>query len=367
MAGIAETLYKRAFRPFLFLFSPDKAHSMTVSLLNFLGRVPGFAPVVRFFLVRRHKELAFDWRGIHFDSPIGLGAGLDKNGRMIPMMRAFGHGFTTVGSVTARPCKGNERPWFYRLLKTQSMVVNVGLANEGSKAVLARLNRLPKKYQQYPTVLSVARTNDQKAASDEAGIADYVTTVKRAIKSPAVQIIELNISCPNAFCGETFNKPELFEKLLVAVRATGVQKPLLVKLPVDLPWTHLKKLLDIMVRYDIAGVTVSNLLKNRSMADIKDPLTDDMAGNLSGAPLRELSTELIRKIHTVYGDKLTIFGIGGVLTAEDAYEKIQAGATFVEVVTGMILKGPFVESELRKGLIRRLNREGLTQISEVPS
>ena len=158
MTKVRAVLYKHVAKPVLFAFSPDQAHDMVIRMLSLAGGVPGFAGAVRAFSVSRHQELEVEWKGMYFSSPVGLSAGLDKSGRVVPMMKALGFGFSEVGSVTARPCKGNEKPWFYRLPHTESLVVHVGLANDGAEKVMRRLAKLPRPFrEEYPTILYRSR------------------------------------------------------------------------------------------------------------------------------------------------------------------------------------------------------------------
>lgn len=363
--GVRAAMYKKGIKPLLFNLHPDTAHSLVLGGLSMAGSMPGAARVVELAATRQRPMLQQTWRGMQFNSPVGLSAGLDKNGKAVPMMKALGFGFAEVGSVTAEPCAGNARPWFYRLPKTQSLVVHVGLANEGVEAIAGRLEKLPRTLQAaYPKVLSIARTNNKQAAGVETGIADYVASARRAKHSPAVQMIELNISCPNAYGGQTYTTPLLLEKLLAAIDEVKLGKPILVKLPIDLPWSKLSALLDVIIVHDIAGVTISNLTKRRTASELKDPLPDAILGGLSGAPLRARSTELIRKTYRAYGNRLTIFGVGGILSPEDAYEKIKAGATFVELITGLIMNGPQFVDEVNRGLVRLLKADGYGNILE---
>lgn len=365
MSNLRVKAYHGIAKPVLFKASPDSVHTRTTQLTYAFGSVPGAARALHAVNTRRRPALVSAWKGRIFSSPVGLSAGFDKNGRTVPVMHAVGFGFATVGSVTSEVCVGNARPWFYRLPKTQSLVVNVGLANDGVRRVLQRLHALPKRLQNdYPVVLSVARTNSAEASGVDEGIADYVTSVKEAKNSPAVSFIELNISCPNAYGGETYTTPALLEKLLSAVDAVGAPQPVLVKMPVDSAWPDFKKLLDVIVKHKVEGVTIANLTKKREKIDFKEPLPDTVKGNLSGAPTRGLSTALIRKTYQSYGDKLTIIGVGGIFTAEDAYEKITNGATYVELITGLIFNGPGVVEDINKGLVRLLKQDGFTHISE---
>jgi len=366
MTKIRRFLYIRVAKPVLFSFTPDQTHAMTMKFLFLAGGVPGLARTVRAFSVRRHPELEIDWRGMHFSSPVGLSAGLDKNGQAVPLMKAVGFGFSEVGSVTARRCDGNPKPWFYRLPKTQSLVVHAGLANHGVDTILLRLERLkPAIRDTYPTVLSVARTNDERASSDEAGIEDFISTVKKALASQAVQIIELNISCPNAFAGERFTDPKLFAALLARVAALKPTKPVFIKMPIELGWKKTKALIDIAVASKVvSGLVYGNLKKDRRDVDFKEALPDSVAGGLSGAPTQKLSTELVFNTYKAYGDRFVIVGVGGILTPEDAYEKIKAGATFVELVTGLIMNGPQFIEEVNAGLTKFLKQDGYSHIRE---
>lgn len=357
--------YKRLIKPVLFHFSPDKAHACTIRTLSIAGRIPGFARTTRRVSVRRHPELEFEWSGMHFSSPVGLGAGLDKNGQIVNMMRSLGFGFTEVGSVTAEAFKGNARPWFYRLPQTQSLVVHVGLANHGIRRIIQRLEALPRTVQKkYPTILSVARTNSQHTAETKQGIADYVHSVAIAQQSAAVQMIEINISCPNAFGGETFTTPQLLDQLLIAIDEVSVTKPLLIKMPADLTWPQTKALLTVASTHAVTGITFANLTKNREVIDFKEPLPKEVQGGLSGVPTRELSTNLLHKTAQAYGDRFVLIGLGGVFSAKDAYDKITRGAQFVELVTSLIIEGPQVVEEINAGLVDLLRRDGFTHISE---
>jgi len=363
---IRRFIYTRVAKPILFSFNPDQVHSMTIRFLALAGGVPGVARAVEAFSVSKHPELEIEWQGMHFSSPVGLSAGMDKNGQAVQIMKAVGFGFTEVGSVTARRCAGNQKPWFYRLPKTKSLVVHAGLANHGVDVILPRLERLPRQFREdYPTIVSVARTNDEAASSDEAGLEDFIIGVNKALSSPAVQIVELNISCPNAFAGERFTDPTLFAALLERIAKLKPRKPVFIKMPIELSWAKTKKLIDIADASGIVtGLVYGNLKKNRSDVDLKDELPDSIEGGLSGVPTRKKSTELVFNTYKEYGKRFVIVGVGGIFTPEDAYEKIKAGATFVELITGLIMNGPQFIEEVNDGLVELLKRDGFAHISD---
>lgn len=350
----------------LFMMSPDKAHHMMIRSTSVSGRVPALRGFVKTVFIKKPNEiLSQNYHGVHFKSPVGLAAGFDKNGEIIPMMSRLGFGFATVGSVTAYKCDGNPRPWFYRLPKSRSLVVNAGLANHGSEVIVSRIHNYPKNsLTDFPVVLSVAKTNSQKVVDEKDGINDYVTTVKRAKSEPRIKMIELNISCPNAFGGEPFTTPIKLEKLLKAVDKVGAKQPMTVKMPVDLEWSDFKKLLDIIVKHKIKFVTISNLHKDRKTANLKDALPDSVKGNLSGSPTWGKSNELISKTYSEYGNRLTIIGVGGIFTAEDAYTKIKLGASLVEIISGVIFRGPQLAAEISDDLAVLLEKDGYEHIGQ---
>lgn len=359
-------VYNSLAKPILFKIAPDKTHSDMIRFTSAFGKVAVLRNFVRFvFKGKCDERLVQNYHGIEFSSPVGLSAGLDKNGEIVPIIANLGFGFSEVGSVTAKQCDGNPRPWFYRLPKSQSLVINAGLGNEGSIAVIERI----RKYSvaaigDFPIVLSVAKTNCKEVVSIADGISDYATTVKRAKNVARIKMIELNISCPNTYGGEPFTTPDKLERLLKAVSKIGVKQPIFIKMPVDLDWPAFKKLLDVAIKYNIAGVTISNLYKDRTKMNLKDDLPDTVHGNLSGKPTWEKSNELIRQTYLNYGDKLTIIGVGGIFSPEDAYTKIRLGANLIEVVTGMIFNGPQIASEINSGLLKLLEKDGYTHINQ---
>lgn len=319
--------------------------------------------LARAVFVRRRPSLRQTLHGIPFAAPVGVAAGFDKNGDTVPVIASLGFGFMTVGSVTAATCEGNPRPWFYRLPKTKSLVVHVGLANQGSAPIIERLEGYGAAVaQSFPVVLSVAKTNSPQTVSDSDAIADYVTSVRRANESPAISMIEINISCPNTYGGEPFTTPDRLEQLLAAIDAVNAKQPIIIKMPLSLPWAEFDALLKVIVRHNVAGVTIANLLKSRE--NIKDELPEGVPGGLSGKPTQTIGNELIRKTYQRYGNQLTIIGVGGIFSAEDAYEKIRLGASVVELITGMIFQGPQIAAEINARLPKLLEKDGFVTISD---
>lgn len=363
---ISAGLYTGLVKPMLFRIAPDRVHN------HLLVGGSGFQKAG---LVRRllHGAWAYDNAAslsqticdIQFVNPVGLSAGFDKNFELVPLMKAVGFGFMEGGSVTYRECAGNPRPWFHRLPQTKSLVVYAGLANQGIDRVIKRLQAYPPgMIESFPLSISVAKTNSPEAGSENDAIADYLGSLG-AIKAAQVgKMITLNISCPNTYGGEPFTTPEKLERLLEAVDGVGLKQPIFVKMPCHLPWDEFDGLLVVAARHQVAGVTISNLAKDRGQARLMDPLPDGVKGNLSGRPTWQLSNDLIRRTYRKYGQRFVIIGVGGIFSAEDAYVKIRLGASLVELITGLIFEGPQLIGQVNRDLDKLLARDGFTNVSQ---
>jgi dihydroorotate dehydrogenase (fumarate) len=205
---------------------------------------------------------------------------------------------------------------------------------------------------------SIARTNDALAADDAEGIQDYAVSLAKLAGKTA--FIEVNISCPNTFKGEPFTDPERLDNLLTELDKVAHPQPITLKMPSDKTWEEFKALLDVAVQHNVQGVTIANLRKDRAGLNIPE----DWKGNLSGKPTTDKSNHLIAHTYLEYGDKLTIFGLGGVFTAEDAYQKIRLGANLVSLVTALMFNGPAVVPRIKRGLVKLLKADGFDNITQ---
>lgn len=361
----SRTAYRKIIKPSLFKSSPDDVHARLLRMSRIRQRYPFTDSLVSKALSYQNSAtLGQTIQGIHFPNPVGLAAGFDKNIELAPTMKAVGYGFMTGGSVTFLACEGNPRPWFYRLPKQKSLVVNVGLANEGTQAVMDRLRTYKQSlFDRFPLVVSVAKTNSPDANDDPSAIADYVGSLSLLQNQPQVSVIEVNISCPNAFGGEPFTDPQRLEQLLANIDALNIAKPVWVKMPIDLAWPAFNELLNVIVRHNVHGVTIGNLQKSRSEIPSED-LPNEVKGNLSGLPTQAPSDELIRLTYASYGSRLMIVGVGGIFTAQDAYRKICLGASLVELITGMIYEGPQLVGQINRELVDLLKRDNFSTIGE---
>jgi len=356
--------YATIAKPLLFKQLPDTVHHRLIQVGKVIQRIPAVSEAPRLWS-HQSPRLETTVAGVRFRNPIGLSAGFDKNVDMVPIMRGVGFGFMTGGSVTALPCNGNPRPWFYRLPQSHSLVVHAGLPNQGVERVVQRIVKYPKRmFIDFPLSVSVAKTNSKETVSDSEAIDDYCTSLRRLKEENAGQMYEINISCPNTYGGQPFTTPDRLDGLLTMVDQIQLDKPLFIKMPISQPWRELRGLLEVILRHRVQGVAIGNLLHTRDKSKLKDELPDSVKGNLSGEPTRQISTELIRKTYLEYGDKLAIIGIGGVFTAEDAFEKIRAGASLVALITGMIFEGPQVVGDINAGLEQLLGDNGFASVSE---
>lgn len=363
---ITRIVYVNVVKRLLFSIAPDVVHERLVKLGECTQKISIVGPLLHLVWSAKDESLLHQVVcGVSFKNPVGLSAGFDKNADLVPTMKAVGFGFTTVGSITAKATSGNEKPWYYRLPKSRSIVVNAGLPNQGAAKIAKHISQLNSRvFEDFHLVASVAKTNSQATCTDETGLIDYVESFKILQRNPHIAMFELNISCPNAYGGEPFTRVEPLEKLLSAIDELKLTQPLTIKMPIDKPWHEFEKLLQVITKHNVQAVTIGNLQKNRQAVKLKDELPTDVVGNLSGWPCSDASNDLIRRTYQAYKDKLIIIGVGGIFSAEDAYAKIRLGASLVELITGLMFVGPQLVGDINYGLIKLLKRDGFKHITE---
>lgn len=359
-------VYQKTVKPVLFRFPPDQVHNAHITAGKLLQPLPPFRGMLRgLYAYENHQKLSQTLDGITYRNPIGLSAGFDKNFEVPLLMKSFGYGFMEGGSLTFEQCDGNPRPWFHRLKKTQSIAVHAGVGNHGSEEIIKHIQSYPDHaFKDFPLNISVAKTNSPGTCTDVEAIADYIGSLK-AIKQAGVgNVVTINISCPNTYGGEPFTTPERLDSLLSAIDEVELKQPMFIKMPIDKDWAEFSKLVEVISKHKIAGLTIGNLAKDRSKLELKDPLPDSIKGGLSGKPTWHASNELIRQTYLHYSDRFVISGVGGVFSAEDAYTKIKLGASLVQLITGMIFHGPQLIGQINKGLVELLEKDGYSHISE---
>ena len=345
-------MYERLLKPILFRFDPENIHDLFVSYGAFAGRFALGRWKIGLIYKYRGKDISRTVDGIKYKTPFLLSAGFDYNARLMGILPSIGLGGEEIGSVTARPCMGNQKPRLTRLPQSKSILVNKGLRNDGVDVIIERIKKYKEKNINPHFVLgiSIARTNDEKSVPIEAGIEDYVYSFKRLNEENIGDYYTLNISCPNAFGGESFSEPSLLSRLLIAIKKIKSNKPIYVKMPINMPWEKFSMLLDIIDKNGLNGVVIGNLNKNYDSLDVREEAPYHYCGGLSGKPCSNLSTELIQKTRALYGKRFTIIGCGGVMSVETAQEKFDAGADLVQVISGLIFKGPGLVKKMCNGV-----------------
>jgi dihydroorotate dehydrogenase len=343
-------LYDKLIRPALFSLSPETAHEIGIESL----RVALASKAAQNLMAAR--TTAWDLGeverfGLKFKNPLGMAAGFDKNGIVVNQLGALGFGFVEVGTVTFDPQKGNDKPRLFRLPEDHALINRLGFNNQGTRRVVERLRKIDRN-----CVLGVNIGKNKDVPNEEA-IGNYLQSFD--LVHEVADYVAVNISSPNTPNLRELQKAENLEELLGALQTRNREwgaKPLLVKIAPDLSEGEIEAIADICLRLAISGVIATNTTISR------EGLVSDAgsigAGGLSGKPLRQRSTEVIAKIYRYSGGKLPIVGVGGIFTAEDAFEKIAAGASLVQAYAGFIYGGAMFARDVNSGLARILREKG---------
>ncbi len=355
-------VYKHVLKPVFFMRDPEDVHDNMTRVGKFLGGFTLGQKVTQGLFGYTNSVLEQDVFGIHFKNPIGLSAGFDKNAELTDILPSVGFGFAELGSITGDRCEGNPKPRLWRLPQSGSLVVYYGLKNDGCEAISDRLHKklLQKKFT-IPMGMSVAMTNCEANLDIEKAIMDYAKAFR--VMEPVADYITVNISCPNTLGGQPFVIPENLEKLFVTLDTIPTPKLIFIKLSPDLSKLEIDAILDVVRSHRVHGIICTNLTKKRDNQKIIDD-TVPQKGGLSGKVVQDLADDLLGYIYRKEGKRFVLVGCGGVTKAEDAYKKIRLGATLVQMVTGMIFEGPQVISEINRGLVDLLKRDGFTHISQ---
>ena len=349
-------LYRNILKRVLFLFDAEKVHDFFIVVGSFLGKYKFTRIVTRWFFAYQNPRLEQTVLGIKFINPVGLSAGFDKDARLTDIMPAVGFGFTEVGSITGEPCDGNPKPRLWRLPELKSLVVHYGLKNGGCEKITTQLEN--KKFS-IPVGVNIAKTNNVACADTEAGINDYIKSFKLFAEKNIGDYFTINISCPNAYGGEPFVDPVRLDALMSRLDVIPTKKPVFLKLSPDIVGEKLDALLDVCSRHRVHGFICTNLTKEK-----KEENEIRLKGGLSGMMVQKLSDNQISYIYKKTQAKYIIIGVGGIFSAEDAFRKIQLGASVVELITGMIFEGPQLIGEINRGLVKLMDQHGYKNISE---
>lgn len=356
--AVLSLVYRYILKPIFFLFEPETTHKSMIIFGELLGRFGITRWLLRISFGYQNEKLSQDVAGLHFDNPIGLAGGFDKNSQVATVMRDIGFGFAEVGSVTARKCAGNPGKHLWRIPRLKSIAVNIGLKNDGVDVIKKRIAELPANL---VIGTNIAFTNDDEVTTAPQAIDDYAYSFEQLASLGSYTT--LNISCPNRHHDKMFWEPDALDMLLKRVTAIRTKKPLFIKLSPDMTEEILHGVLDVAMRYPVAGFIISNLVKQRT-EDLKNAADVPPTGGLSGGVVSGRSDEVIENVYKYVGPRYIVIGCGGVFSAQDAYDKIKKGATLVQLVSGLIYEGPQVVSSINVGLAELLKKDGFKNISE---
>lgn len=348
------SFYESAIRPLLFKIPAETAHESGINALR-VGLGSGFARN----LVRRKfvpdPVCRTELFGLKFASPLGIAAGFDKNGIVVNQLAALGFGFVEVGTVTFEPQPGNEKPRMFRLPADRALINRLGFNNDGTPAVVRRLKRLNRE-----CVLGINIGKNKDVPNEEA-VENYLKSFNLA--HPVADYIAVNVSSPNTPNLRELQKADNLDDLLRSLQKRNKElgkKPLLVKIAPDLVTAELEAVAGIAVDLGLSGIIATNTTIART--GLKNDI--DETGGLSGKPLAEMSTRIISKLFELTGGKLPIIGVGGVFTADDAFEKIAAGASLIQAYTGFVYGGFSFANTVNRGLSNILKDRGFDRISD---
>lgn len=336
-------MYKLLIRPILFLFSPESVHHFTFRFIKTAFALPFIKTIVSALHTSGNPKLEREVFGIKFPNPVGLAAGFDKEAKLFDELSAFGFGFIEIGTLTPKAQPGNDKPRLFRLPLDNGLINRMGFNNEGVDAAVERLKKNKNK------VIIGGNIGKNKITPNENALSDYVYCFQALFDY--VDYFVVNVSSPNTPGLRELQEKEPLKKILSELQKLNFsktkQKPILLKIAPDLTNSQLDDIIEIVLETKIAGVVATNTTISReNLASNSSKLNDIGAGGLSGKPLRKRSTEVIKYLSEKSGKAFPIIGAGGIHSPEDVIEKLNAGASLIQVYTGFIYEGP--------GLVKRI-------------
>ncbi len=332
--------------PLLFRLHAERAHKLSITALK-LAPIPsiGFADPLL------HQKVA----GLSFANPVGLAPGYDKDAEVPVEILRLGFGFTEVGTLTPLPQKGNKRPRLFRLVEDRAVINRMGFNNEGQAEAIGRLQNLPQNALSGPLGINIGANKDSVDR-----IADYVTGVRNM--EPYADYLTVNISSPNTPGLRALQDKSALDDLLSRAMAARVaDTPVFLKVAPDLEPADIDDIVEVSIKRGISALIVSNTTISRP------PLKSRYAGEsggLSGVPLRDLAQQRLVDFRKASGGAIPLIGVGGISTAQDAYARIRAGASLVQIYSALVYEGPGLARTINKGLARLLKRDGFASIAD---
>jgi dihydroorotate dehydrogenase len=360
-------IYRKVIRPGLFTHDAEEIHGRTLHALGWASRHEFACEVMESFLAP--PALPVELFGLRFPNPVGLAAGMDKFGEAVPAWAALGFGFAELGGVTWQAQPGNPPPRVFRAVPEEAIVNRMGFNNDGATALAEKLKQWQTqgRWPKHPVGINLGKS---KITPLDKAADDYANSFR--VLRDFADFFVVNVSSPNTPNLRQLQDKVALDEILTALRQVQntrprghAPKPILVKVAPDLSFEALDEILQLVGPGNIAGIVATNTTITRPTSE--NPATQKVyaeTGGLSGRPLRDRSTEVIRHLYQQSRGKLPIIGVGGIFTAEDAWEKITAGASLLQVYTGLVYEGPTVVKSLVSGLRERLAQVGLTRLQQ---
>ncbi|MDH4403321.1 MAG: quinone-dependent dihydroorotate dehydrogenase [Flavobacterium sp.] len=341
-------MYKLLIRPLLFWFDPEKVHYFTFSAIRFISKIPGFSGIFRAIYAVEDKRLETEVFGLNFKNPVGLAAGFDKDAVLYKELSNFGFGFIEIGTLTPKPQDGNPKKRLFRLKQDAAIINRMGFNNKGIHAAIEKLKQNNK-------VLIGGNIGKNKLTPNENAVDDYLICFEALFDY--VDYFVVNVSSPNTPNLRELQEKEPLTKLLQTLQdlnlARPKQKPILLKIAPDLTDEQLLDIIDIVNTTKIAGVIATNTTISREGLQSENKAE---VGGLSGKPLTSRSTEVIRFLSQKSNKSFPIIGVGGIHSAQDAIDKLEAGASLIQLYTGFIYEGPALVKAINKKILESVSR-----------
>ncbi|MFJ1705274.1 quinone-dependent dihydroorotate dehydrogenase [Kitasatospora sp. NPDC088346] len=358
-------MYKILFNLVFRKMDPEKAHHLAFFWIRLAASVPGLRQLVRLVLAPRERSLRTTALGLDLPGPFGLGAGFDKDGIGIDGLSMLGFDFVEIGTVTGEPQPGNPAPRLFRLVEDRALINRMGFNNQGSARVAARLAQRPHTTSTPVIGVNIGKT---KAVEEADATADYLKSTERL--APYADYLVVNVSSPNTPGLRNLQAVQVLGPLLWDVRkaadaAVAHHVPLLVKIAPDLADEDIDEIADMALQLGLDGIIATNTTIGREgLRESSARIEEIGAGGLSGAPLKDRSLEVLQRLRARTEGRLTLVSVGGIETAEDAWQRILHGADLVQGYSAFVYEGPFWMRRMHKGLAARLRAGGFRTVAE---
>jgi dihydroorotate dehydrogenase len=342
-------MYKHLIRPVFFLFGPEKIHHFVVLVIKSTFQIPGVSWIADKLFSVKNPDLERNVFGLHFKSPVGLAAGFDKDATFYNEFSHLGFAFIEIGTVTPKGQPGNPKPRSFRVSKDRALINRMGFNNHGAEEAVENLKKRKTK------IIIGGNLGKNTMTPNDKAVDDYIFTFNKLYEH--VDYFVVNVSCPNI---SDLHKLQDKDSLMIILNGLIVErakksgyKPILLKISPDLNFSQIDEVLEIVAETKIDGIVATNTTTGRYNLTIDEQEIKHIGnGGMSGAPLRERSTEIIRYISMKTNGKLPIIGVGGIMTSEDAIEKLRAGASLVQIYTGFIYEGPFLAKRINNAVLK---------------